>query len=118
MKHILSEHCSPAHKGLPHLLAACLICCLAACNFKKKKLGRKKTRRLENVSQNVLDGGRCVGGAGDKGKVAYLDPLSPVKALRCSAPLSGSGRAKLEQLFFCSWQQMREQNQTQIAGTI
>lgn len=37
----------------------------------------------------------------DKGKVAsYLDPLSPVKAFRCSAPLSESGLAKLEQLFF------------------
>lgn len=72
--------------------------------------------------QNVLDGGRSGGRVSDKGKVpSYLDPLSSVKAFRCGAPLSGSGRAELEQLFFfffCSWQQMREANQAQIAGTI
>lgn len=33
-------------------------------------------------------------------KASYLDPLSPVKAFRCSAPLSRSGQAKLLQLFF------------------
>lgn len=55
--------------------------------------------------QNVLDGGWSVcvwgGRVSDKGKVtSYLDPLSPVKAFRCGAPLSGSGRAELKQLFF------------------
>lgn len=33
-------------------------------------------------------------------KASYLDPLSPVKAFRCSAPLSRSGQAELLQLFF------------------
>lgn len=52
-------------------------------------------------------------------KASYLDPLSPVKAFRCSAPLSRSGQAELLQLFFfCSWQKMREENQTQITETI
>lgn len=33
-------------------------------------------------------------------KASYLDPLSPVKAFRCSAPLSRSGQAELLQFFF------------------
>lgn len=33
-------------------------------------------------------------------KASYLDPLSPVKAFRCSSPLSRSGQAELLQLFF------------------
>lgn len=95
-------------RALPHLLAACLICCLAACKFKKTKKRRNWEGRgpgdwkmLVVEKQNVLDGGRSGGRVSDKEKVpSYLDPLSSVKAFRCGAPLSGSGRAELEQLFF------------------
>lgn len=69
----------------------------------RKGKGRKKTRRLENVSRLKT---KCFGWwsmwwrVSDKGKVAsYLDSLSLLKAFRCSAPLSGSSRAKLELLF-------------------
>lgn len=50
MKHILSECCSPAHCHicwLPAWFSAWLLATLK----KKRKLGRKRTRRLENVSR-------------------------------------------------------------------
>lgn len=37
--HILSNHCSSPQKCLQHLLAVCLIHCLAACNFFKNLEG-------------------------------------------------------------------------------
>lgn len=94
----------------------CHICWLpawfAAWLLASSKKQKKKRRNWEGrgpgdwkmlvvEKQNVLDGGRSGGRVSDKGKVpSYLDPLSSVKAFRCGAPLSGSGRAELEQLFF------------------
>lgn len=61
-----------------------------------------KCESLKNKMFGWWSGGAlpCWRRVSDKRKVAsYLDLLSPVKAFRCSAPLSGFGRAKLEQLF-------------------
>lgn len=106
VKNIRANHCSSAHKCLPHLLAGSLIYCLAACNLikkRKKEIERKKTRWLENVSRLKT---KCFGWwstwwrVSNKGKVAsYLASFGPLKAFRCSAPLSGSSRAKIELLF-------------------
>lgn len=99
-EHILSKHCSSAQKRLPHLLAVCLICCLAACNFRKKKMEEDQaTGNCESFENKMLRMVVDVGESERQRRGCILSGLSLLKAFRCSASLSGSSRARLELLF-------------------
>lgn len=98
-EHILSKHCSSAQKRLPHLLAVCLICCLAACNFRKKMEEDQATGNCESFENKMLWIVVDVGESERQRRGCILSGFSLLKGFRCSASLSGSSRARLELLF-------------------